>query len=156
MSNRCKPSTFAAWSVPSSPAPPPAPPPRPNPPMCLASMLPKEHWKHKSQSRFTVHDLSTSSASTKSQIKTTNQNRKSKSQIKITHPKSPTQNHPPKITHLLALWMHDAPSGRGVGWVVLSTRYHICLSDLIAPNRSQFSRLWTLIKFAVPRRVHGK
>ena len=27
---------------------------------------------------------------------------------------------------VVSLWMHDAPSGVGVGWVVLSTRYHVC------------------------------
>ena len=31
---------------------------------------------------------------------------------------------------VVSLWMHDAPSGVGVGWVVLSTRYHVCLQSL--------------------------
>ena len=30
---------------------------------------------------------------------------------------------------VVSLWMHDAPSGVGVGWVVLSTRYHVCTNS---------------------------
>ena len=45
---------------------------------------------------------------------------------------------------VVSLWMHDAPSGVGVGWVMLSTRYHVC--DPSPPRSCSIAsfRLWPL------------